>query len=236
VIIPVGRRSRRSVFLDFGTHTLGDEVIQRQSLGKRALDTDPIAACECIPGGDQPSQGTTMRHLLAVMAAFALMTGVAVAQGTPGSGSSTTTVTSGPNGSKARAVARRRTARPKLIRRAAAQRPARHHLPGPSGSGVTLSDEGHFRPPLIYFPMNSQFGVSWLGPQRSTMPIAAKARQSKLRQTAGRCSYTVQPRSPKWIQAPSARRRSTNSPSALRSVSRWGKRRLSRFASTGIPA
>ena len=40
-----------------------------------------------------------MRHLLAVMAAFALMTGVAVAQGTPGSGSSTTTVTSGPNGS-----------------------------------------------------------------------------------------------------------------------------------------
>ena len=40
-----------------------------------------------------------MRHRLAVMAAFALMTGVAVAQGTPGSGSSTTTVTSGPNGS-----------------------------------------------------------------------------------------------------------------------------------------
>ena len=40
-----------------------------------------------------------MKHLLAGVAAFGLLTGVALAQGTPGSGSSTTSVTSGPNGS-----------------------------------------------------------------------------------------------------------------------------------------
>lgn len=40
-----------------------------------------------------------MKRLLAGMAAFALLTGVALAQGAPGSGSSTTSVTSGPNGS-----------------------------------------------------------------------------------------------------------------------------------------
>jgi hypothetical protein len=40
-----------------------------------------------------------MRHLLAGAAGFGLLTGVALAQGTPGSGSSSTTVTSGPNGS-----------------------------------------------------------------------------------------------------------------------------------------
>ncbi len=41
-----------------------------------------------------------MRHLLAGVAALGLLTGVALAQGTPGTGSSTTTVTSGPNGSR----------------------------------------------------------------------------------------------------------------------------------------
>ena len=42
---------------------------------------------------------TTMtKHLLAGVAALGLMAGVALAQGTPGSGSSTTTVTSSPNG------------------------------------------------------------------------------------------------------------------------------------------
>jgi hypothetical protein len=40
-----------------------------------------------------------IKHLLAGVAAFGLLTGVALAQGTPGSGSSTTTVTGGPNGS-----------------------------------------------------------------------------------------------------------------------------------------
>ncbi len=41
-----------------------------------------------------------IRHLLTGVAALGLMTGVALAQqGVPGSGSSTTTVTSGPNGS-----------------------------------------------------------------------------------------------------------------------------------------
>jgi hypothetical protein len=100
VIIPVGPVAPGGqFFLTSAPTTLGDEVIQRQSLGKRAPDTEPIAARECIPGGDQPSEGTTMRHLLAAMAAFALMTGVALAQGAPGSGSSTTTATSGPNGS-----------------------------------------------------------------------------------------------------------------------------------------
>jgi hypothetical protein len=39
------------------------------------------------------------KHLLAGVAAFGLLTGMALAQGAPGSGSSTTTVTSGPNGS-----------------------------------------------------------------------------------------------------------------------------------------
>lgn len=39
------------------------------------------------------------KHLLAGVTAFALLTGVALAQGVPGTGSSTTTVTGGPNGS-----------------------------------------------------------------------------------------------------------------------------------------
>ena len=39
------------------------------------------------------------KHILAGVAALGLMTGVALAQGAPGSGSSTTTVTSSPNGS-----------------------------------------------------------------------------------------------------------------------------------------
>jgi hypothetical protein len=40
-----------------------------------------------------------MKHLLIGAAALALLSSVALAQGTPGSGSSTTSVTSGPNGS-----------------------------------------------------------------------------------------------------------------------------------------
>jgi hypothetical protein len=40
-----------------------------------------------------------IKHLLASVAAIGLLTGVALAQGAPGSGSSTTTVTGGPNGS-----------------------------------------------------------------------------------------------------------------------------------------
>jgi len=40
-----------------------------------------------------------MKQLLTGVAALGLMTGVALAQGAPGTGSSTTTVTSGPNGS-----------------------------------------------------------------------------------------------------------------------------------------
>jgi len=40
-----------------------------------------------------------MKQLLTGVAALGLMTGVALAQGVPGTGSSTTTVTSGPNGS-----------------------------------------------------------------------------------------------------------------------------------------
>jgi hypothetical protein len=40
-----------------------------------------------------------MKHLLAGAAALALLSGVALAQGVPGSGSSTTSVTSGPSGS-----------------------------------------------------------------------------------------------------------------------------------------
>jgi hypothetical protein len=39
------------------------------------------------------------KHLIAAVATLGLMTGVAMAQGVPGSGSSTTTVTSGPTGS-----------------------------------------------------------------------------------------------------------------------------------------
>ena len=141
--------------------TLGDEVIQRQSLGKRAPDTDPIAARECIPGGDQPSEGTTMKHLLAAMAAFALMDGSSAgarhgpaparpplplhqarmapapprrnrAQGGTGMRPPSRTPIN-----KARPVARRRTARPKPIRRAAAQRPARQQLPGLAALGWT---------------------------------------------------------------------------------------------------
>jgi hypothetical protein len=40
-----------------------------------------------------------MKHLLAGAAAFALLTGVALAQGMPGTGSSKTTTTAGPNAS-----------------------------------------------------------------------------------------------------------------------------------------
>ncbi len=40
-----------------------------------------------------------IKHLIAGVATLGLMTSVALAQGAPGTGSSTTTVTSGPNGS-----------------------------------------------------------------------------------------------------------------------------------------
>lgn len=40
-----------------------------------------------------------IKHLLAGVAAFGLLIGVALAQGAPGSGSSTTTESAGPNGS-----------------------------------------------------------------------------------------------------------------------------------------
>ena len=93
-----------------------------------------------------------IKHLLAGVAALGLMTGVALAQGAPGSGSSTTTVTSSPNGgsststtrqgtgwngnqvtkkdtpTKAVPAARKPTQKPRLIRPAAALPPTQPSL------------------------------------------------------------------------------------------------------------
>ena len=49
-----------------------------------------------------------------------------------------------------------------------------------AGAGYLLPESNAYR--------NTQSGMRWLGSQYSTNPIAAKARQSKLRQADGRCS------------------------------------------------
>jgi hypothetical protein len=49
------------------------------------------------------------KHLLAGVAALGLLTSVALAQGTPGSGTSTTTVTSTPNGGSSMSTTKRGT-------------------------------------------------------------------------------------------------------------------------------